>query len=146
MPFEITGDPTADWVDYIILDDKRYRVVDRGEGSYQPVYDRQKTDEIGLTGLTILQDFTVSAREPHLWKLILRVFIGEAPAAEWGLWADLLVAYREQVVEMTFFDGISVFDVTIRSPLVPVPRVGANLSGLCEGIFFVETTIVEVYQ
>ena len=149
MPFEITGQPSETWVDYLVIDDKRYKVVDNG--SYQPVFDRQKMDDVGLTGLTILQDFTNpdgedGEREPHQWKLTLRIFIAEAPDEEWGLWSDFLEAYRAETVDMTFFDGISEFEVTIRSPLVPIPRVGANIQGLCEGQFFVEATIVEVYS
>jgi hypothetical protein len=145
MPFEITGDPTLQsWVDYITLNSKRYKVVDNG--GYQPVFDRQKVDDVGLTGLTIIQDFTVSDREPHLWKMTFRVFIAERPSSEWGIWSDFLTAYRALSTQMVFFDTVSTFDVLIRSPIVPVPRVGANIAGICEGQFFVEANLVEVYS
>lgn len=134
-------------VDYIILDEKKYKVVSRGEDSYQRVFDRQKVDVVGLTGKTIMQDFTVAEREPHEWRMMLRVFISDPwPDANWGLWDDLLAAYRAATNSMTYFDGVTQWTVRIRSPLVPIPRVPANIDGHCYGIYFVNIDLIEVYQ
>jgi hypothetical protein len=135
------------YVDYITLNGKKYKVVSRGDDSYQRIFDRQKTDTVGLTGKTIMQDFTVSDREPHNWLMTLRVFISEPwPDSTWGLWSDLLTAYRAAYVPMIFFDGTTQWNVRIRSPLTPLPRVPANIDGHCYGIFYVNVDMVEVYQ
>lgn len=145
MTFEITQ--PGNWVDYIILDGKKYKVSDKGEGSYQPIFDRQKTDEVGLTGLTILQDFTYMNREPNSFQMNLRVFISTPwPDNSFGIWTDLLAASRKFYVPMVFFDGSSQWDVTIRRPLIPLARVGANIEGVCYGIFYVQVNLGGVYR
>jgi hypothetical protein len=44
--------------DYITLDGKKYKVTDLDENSWKPAWQRQKTYSTGLTGKTIMQDFT----------------------------------------------------------------------------------------
>jgi hypothetical protein len=135
--------------DYITIDNKQYKAQDMGPDSFQQVFDRQKTYEIGLTGATIMQDFTVTAnnieREPHSWKMTLKVYISERPATEWALWSDLLVAYRKLYVPMIYFDGSTQWNIGILSPIVPVARVWANIEGHCYGVYYVDVNLQEVY-
>ena len=134
--------------DYITLNSKQYKVVDSGPQSFQRVFDRQRVYNEGLTGLTIIQDFTVTdvdVREPHNWVMTLRVFISERPDDDWGLWSDLLAAYRLPYVEMTYFDGTSQWNVGFQNQIIPVPRVGANIEGHCYGIFFADVNLKEIY-
>lgn len=136
------------WNDYITLNSKKYTVKDMGPESFQRVFDRQKTYQVGLTGATIIQDFTVdpgTEREPHNWLMTLRVFISERPAVEWGLWSDLLTAYRQPYVTMEYFDGVTSWPVGLQMQMTPIPRVGANIEGFCYGIFFVDVNLTEVY-
>lgn len=134
------------WNKYITLDGKKYTVVDRGEQSYQRVYDRQKTYDTGLTGKTIIQDFTVSDREPHVWSLTLRVFTNDPwPDTTWGTMSDLLVALRKATITYIWFDDEIEWTVGIQGKIVPVPRVGAAIDGQCHAVDFVQANLVEVY-
>ncbi len=133
--------------DYIQLDGKRYKVSALGEESYRPIYDRQKTDEVGLTGCTIMQDFTYSGRVPRSWRFTLRVFINDPwPDSSYGVWNDLLVAYEQPYVIMIEHDDTQTHEVRIRSPLVPSPRTPSDISGVCNGIVFVDVNLVKVYR
>lgn len=137
--------------DYITLDGKKYKVVDQGADTFKRIWDRQKIDDIGLTGLTILQDFTVDEgdgeREPRTWNFQLRVFINDPwPDNSFGVWANLLAAQHKAYVTFVEHDGVTTHEVTIRSPIIPIPRVGANIDGHCHGIDFVDITMVKVYR
>lgn len=139
--------------DYITLDGKKYKVVDEGGETFTRTWDRQKTDDVGLTGLSILQDFTVNEgtgdREPRVWQFQLRVFINDPwpdGDASWGVWANLLAAQRKSYVTFIEHDQATTHEVTLRSPIVPLPRVGANIDGHCHGIDFVDVTLIKVYR
>lgn len=139
--------------DYITLDGKKYKVVDAGGETFTRTWDRQKTDDIGLTGLTILQDFTViegdGDREPRSWNFRLRVFINDPwpeGDATFGVWADLLSSQRKPYVTFVEHDQVTTHEVTLRSPIVPLPRVGANIDGHCYGIDFVDVMLIKVYR
>jgi hypothetical protein len=137
--------------DFITLDGKKYKVADLDENSWKPAYKRQKVYSIGLTGKTIIQDFTVpdglgGERMPRDWPLSLRVFIATPwPDATWGTWADLLAAFNKPTVAYVEHDGVTSHTVGILKPLVPRPRVGGNINGECYGIFFVQVNLVKVY-
>jgi hypothetical protein len=133
--------------DYIQLNGKKYKVSAMDEESFVPVYDRQTTDEVSLTGLTIMQDFTVANRAPREWRLKLRVFINDPwPDNTFGVWADLLAVMAIPYVTLVEHDDTQVHEVRLRSPLVPSPRVPANIDGHCHGIFFVDVNLVKVYR
>jgi hypothetical protein len=132
-------------MNYITLDGKKYKVADRDDSSWKPAYRRQKKYSIGLTGKTIIQDFTVSSRVPRDWSLTLRVFIATPwPDVTWGTWADLQAAFDKPSVTYVEHDGTS-HTVGIEKPLIPRPRVGANVLGECYGIFFVKVNLIKVY-
>ena len=133
--------------DYITLDGKKYKALDLGQGSWQPIYNRPKVYDIGLTGLSIIQDFTVSDREPRVWKMTLRVFISDPfPDNSFGVFDDFLEAYREPYIDFTEHDGVTQHVVGIESPVVQVPQVGANLEGHCNGVDWIEVSLVKIYQ
>src|SRR5512138_1462523 len=96
---------------HITLNGKKYTVADLDESSWKPSYNRQKRYDIGLTGLTIIQDFTVpdgggGERMPRTWSLTLRVFISTPwPDATWGTWTDLLTAFKQPYVTYVEHDG-----------------------------------------
>src|SRR5512139_706763 len=116
--------------DYIDLDGKRYKVTALNDQSYQPVWDRQKTDEVGLTGLTIMQDFTFSNRVPRLWHYTLRIFVNDPwPDSAYGVWNDFLIAYEKAYVTMIEHDDTQSHEVRIRSSLIPQPRVPGDITG-----------------
>jgi len=133
--------------DVILIDGKKYKVADQGSDSFQRVWERQVVDEIGLTGKTIIQDFTVSNREPHTWIFTLRVFTNSPwPDSTFGVWSDLLASARKPIVTYLEHDGVTAHNVHLRWPLTPKPRVGAAISGACHAIDFVQITMIEVYQ
>lgn len=132
---------------YVLLDGKKYPVVDTGPGSFQPIYDRQKTYDIGMTGKTIIQDFTVEERVPQEWKMTLRVFQYDPwPDDSYGVFSDLLAAVYEPFVDFVEHDDTKTHQVGISNPIIRIPRVGANLEGHCNGIDFIEVTLVKVFQ
>lgn len=133
--------------DYVSIDGKKYKVSDLGGDSYKPVYDRQKTYDVGLTGKTIGQDFTILDRVPQQWLFTLRVFINDPwPDSEWGVWSDLLAASDEPYVDFIEHDGTTEHEVGIQRPLIPRPRTGANISGELNGIFFVDVVLIKVFR
>jgi hypothetical protein len=120
-------------------------VADLDENSWKPAYKRQKVYSIGLTGLTIIQDFTNTNRVPRDWSLTLRVFIATPwPDATWGKWSDLLAAFNKPTVTYIEHDGTT-HTVGIQKPLIPRPRTGANILGECYGVFFVSINLIKVY-
>ena len=137
---------------YVQLDGKRYRVKDFGQGSWQPVFDRPRTYDIGLTGKTIIQDFTVpdgvgGEREPRSWKMTLQVYIDEPwPDASYANFGDFMDAYREPFVTFIEHDDTASHNVGIVNPVVKIPRVGANIEGHCFGVDWIEVTLIKVYQ
>lgn len=137
--------------DYITLDDKKYKVSDLDDSSWKPVWKRQKKYSVGLTGKTIIQDFTRpdgagGERLPREWSLMLRVFISTPwPDGDWGTFADLLAASNKATVSYTEHDETTTHTVGILKPVIPRPRVGANVLGECYGIFFVPVQMVKVY-
>lgn len=133
--------------DYIEINNKRYKVRDTGDPTLD-IVNRQKTDTVGLTGLSILQDFTVSDRVPTQWEWSLRVYVDEVPDSNWGNWADLLEAQAEPYVPMIPHDDTVSHHVTIKSPLAKKLRVGAAISGddnVCYHILWVDVVIKKVY-
>lgn len=137
--------------DFIYLDGKKYKVVDNDQDSWQPARDRQRTYEVGLTGRSIIQDFTRpdgagGERMPRDFHLILRVFISTPwPDSSFGVWSDLLAAYNKPTMTYVEHDGVTTHTVGMQGQLLPVPRVGANIDGVCFGIFFVEVNLVKIY-
>jgi hypothetical protein len=100
--------------DYIQLNDKKYKVSAMDEESFVPVYDRQTTDEVSLTGLTIMQDFTVAGRAPREWRLKLRVFINDPwPDSSFGVWADLLAVMALPFVTLIEHDDTQSHEVRL---------------------------------
>jgi hypothetical protein len=133
--------------DYIQLNGKKYKVTGRDLGEFQAVHDRQKTDEVGLTGLTIIQDFTVSNRTPRVWQYTLRVFINDPwPDGSFGVWADLLAVLAQPYVTFVEHDDSQSHEVLLRPALIPEPRVAGNIDGYCHGIVFVPVELVKVYR
>ena len=126
--------------DYITLDGKRYKVVASG---YQPTTDRQRTYTVGLTGKTIVQDFTVQNRVPQTWGFRLRVFINSPDDPAYGVYADLLAAYAQPYVTFIEHDDSISHEVGINSPIVQMPRVAANISGVCNGILFIDVLLIK---
>jgi hypothetical protein len=134
--------------DYIELNGLRYKVKDTGDPVLD-IVDRQKTTDIGLTGLTIIQDFTVSDRVPTHWEWELRVYVDEVPDPAWGNWANLLTAQALSVITMIPHDDTLSHSVTIKSPLSKRARVGAAISGedtTCYHILWIPVVIEMVYQ
>jgi len=134
--------------DYIQLNGKRYKVKDTGDVALDTV-DRQKTDDVGLTGLTIIQDFTVSNRVPMQWDWTLRVYVDEVPNSAWGNWANLLAAQAQPYVTLIPHDDTLNYNVIVRSPLSRRPRVGAAISGddnVCYHLLWVDVVIKRVYR
>jgi hypothetical protein len=135
---------------YIILDTKRYMVADLDDSSWKPMWKRQKKYSVGLTGKTIIEDFTVSdgaggERLPREWSLLLRTFIATPfPDANWGTFADLLTASNKATVTYVDHAGVSQ-TVGIQKPIIPRPRAGGNVLGECYGIFFVPIDLIKVY-
>lgn len=132
-------------MDYITLDGKKYKVADLDDTSWKPTIKRQKQYSLGLTGLTLIQDFTFAGRVPRDFSLALRVFISTPyPDATWGTWTDLQTAFAKPSVTYVEHDGTS-HTVGIQKPLIPRPQVGANINGECFGIFFVTVNLIKVY-
>jgi len=135
---------------YVQINNKKYRVIDNGQ--WQPTIDRQKTYEVGLTGVSIIQDFTRAdgaggEREPQFWVATLRVFIDEPwPDNSYGNWSDLLAASRQPFVDFVEHDDTKTHKVGIHSPLIPLPRVGANIEGHCYGEFWVDVKLEKIYE
>lgn len=135
------------WNKHVSINGKKYIVSDQGEQSYQRIYDRQKVYDIGLTGKAIIQDFTISGREPHVWNLLLRVFTNDPwPDDTWGTVDDILEAMRESTVTYVWFDDAFQWTVGIEGRIIPRPRVGAAINGECHAIDYVQVTLVEVYS
>jgi hypothetical protein len=134
---------------YIQLDGKKYRVID--DGKWAPVFDRQKTYNVGLTGKSILQDFTRSdgaggERMPRQWIARLRVFITTPlPDASFGIWTDLLAAYNKLSITFIEHDDSLTHTVGIESPVAQLPRVGANINGECNGEFWIDVRLPKIY-
>jgi len=127
--------------DYITLNEKKYKVVADG---YQPTVDRQRVYTTGLTGKTIVQDFTVLNRVPQTWGFKLRVFINDPDEAGYGTYADLLAAYQLPYVSfIEHDDSIPPHEVGIVTPIIQVPRVPANISGECNGILFIDVLLIK---
>jgi hypothetical protein len=131
--------------DYIELDGKRYKVA---ADLYEPGEDALRTHTIGLTAKTIIQDFSVANRHPQFWKFKLRVFINDPwPDDSFGTWADLRAAYlNNPYVSFVEHDDTQVHDVVIDGPLLKIPQVPANISGLCNGILLVDVELTKVHQ
>lgn len=127
---------------YITLDGKRYAVIDP---QYEPVIDRMKTYTKGLTGKSIIQDFTVEDRVPKEWIFRLRAFISETYDPEYGLVSDLEAAYHQPYVTFTEHDDSKNHLVGILSPIRPVPQVGANIEGHCYGVAFIDVTLEKIF-
>jgi hypothetical protein len=138
--------------DYIQLDGKKYKVADLDDSSWKPAWKRQKKYSVGLTGLTIIEDFTRpdgvgGERMPRDWALNLRVFISTPwPDATWGTWLDLLAAFDKPYVTYVEHDGLTAHEVGLQKPLIPRPRTGANIDGACYGIFFILVNLIKVYR
>ena len=135
---------------YIVLNGLRYKVA---EDLYKPGHDVLRTHTIGLTALTIVQDFTVIdpatqlPRDPQTWEFRLRVFINDPyPDASYGIWDELLAAYRLGIVDFTEHDDTKQHEVLIDGPLFKVPQVAANIAGYCNGILFLDTLLTKVHR
>lgn len=137
--------------DHIVLDGKKYKVADLDDSSWKPTWRRQKKYSLGLTGKTIMQDFTVpdgagGERLPRDWQLMLRVFIATPwPDSSWGTFADLLAASNKLTVTYVDHAGNSQ-TVGIEKGITPRPRAGGNILGDCYGIFFVPIQLIKVYS
>ncbi|MCP4708118.1 MAG: hypothetical protein GY869_05810 [Planctomycetes bacterium] len=124
---------------YIQLNDKRYAVY--GDG-YKPGIDLFRVHTVGLTGKTIIQNFKV---EQRLWQFKLKVFINDPwPDANYGMWSDLLTAYREDTVTLVEHDDTQSHTVIIDGPLFKTPHVVVNISGLCHGVLDIDVLLTEV--
>jgi hypothetical protein len=138
--------------DFIILDNKKYKVADLDDSSWKPAWKRQKKYSVGLTGKTIMEDFTRpdgvgGERLPRDWSLLLRVFIATPyPDTTWGTFADLLASSNKLAVTYMEHDGTTTQTVGILKPIIPRPRVGGNLLGECYGVFFIPVQLVKVYS
>ncbi len=132
---------------YIVINGLRYKVSADG---YEPGYDILRTHTIGLTAKTIVQDFTVTdgpvRRDPTSWRFLLRVYINDPEAPEYGVWDDLLTAFQTGVVSFTEHDDTLTHDVLIDGPLFKKPQVAANIAGLCNGRLLVDTMLTKVYS
>lgn len=131
--------------DYILLDGKKYKIVAEG---YEPVINRQRVYKVGLTGLTLIQDFTVADRMPRFWNYRLRVFTAN-PWPDDGTWAvmdDLKAAYVKPYFEFVEFDQVTTHQVGIAHEIKELLRVPANWQGDCNGITFVDVQLLKVQQ
>ena len=134
------------WNKHITLDGKKYTVSDQGESSYQKIFDRPKVYDVGLTGKTIIQDFTISNREPHLWNLLIRAFTNDPwPDNTWGTVDDLLAAYRKATITYVWFNDTVQWTVGMEGKFVPKPQVGAAVDGQCNAVEFIQVSLTEVY-
>ena len=132
---------------YIKLNNKRYKVMDFGQGSFQPIIDRQRVSAEGLTGKTIIQDFTVSNRVPQLWRMTLQVFQTTPwPDSNYGVFSDFLTAYSTAVVDFVEHDDTKTHKVTLEGPVAKTPRVGANIEGSVYGVDWIEITLRKVFE
>lgn len=129
---------------YIQLNGKKYAVM---ADLYEPVIGRHRTVEEGLTGKTIIQDFTVSNRTPYDLAYRLKVFINDPiPDNTWGMFSDLEAAYKKLIVPLIEHDDTSTLDVCFLGNLPRVPRVPANIEGVCSGVFYCDIHLKKVYQ
>lgn len=129
---------------YIKLDGKKYKILD--DGQWRPTIERPRTYQVGLTGLSIIQDFTVSSRIPQLWTGTFRIFINDPiPDSSWGGFDDLLAAYNQPAVTFIEHDDTLSHSVGIATRLDKIPRVGANISGDCNGIFHIPLQLVKIF-
>ncbi len=128
---------------YVSIDDKKYAVMHDG---YEPIIDRQRIYEEGLTGKSIIQDFTVSSRNPEQWLFRLKVYIDSPwPDTTWGNFADLRIAYEQPYVTMVEHDDTISHLVGMPGQLPRLPRVAANISGVCYGVFYTNVFLKKVY-
>ena len=132
------------WNDYITLDGKRYKVM---EVLYEPTLNRQRTYQVGLTGKTLIQDFTTANRVPQWWNYRLKIFISDPePTTDYGIWDDFLAAYNQNSVPFTEFDGVTAHQVGFPVPLIQIPRVHANIEGHCNGVFYTDVMLLKVHS
>ncbi len=128
---------------YIKIDGKKYKVM---ADLYTPVRQRQRVVSLGLTGKTIIQDFTVADRIPNLWEFRLKVFIVQQTDTTWGTYANLLTAVDQDTVPFIEHDDTKTHDVTLDGLIVQEPRVPANIEGHFGGIVYVNVRLTKVYE
>ncbi len=134
---------------YIEINDKKYPAL---ASLYKLSYDRQRSFEVGLTGLSIVQDLTQvdpdtdEVRMPQQWDYRLKVYIDEVDPArsDYGNMDDLLEAYAMITFEHVDVLGNS-FTVGWAGPLVPLPIVSANMDGQCYGQNVAAVQLVRVF-
>lgn len=127
--------------EHITLDGKKYKVTDQ---LYEPTINRQRQYAVGLTGVTLFQDFTVSNRVPQFWNFMLKIFISDPePDNTYAIWSDFLTAYHKNFFDFTDFDGVTTHEVGIPTPITQIPRVYANIEGHCSGVFYVQVQLLK---
>ncbi|MCP4361346.1 MAG: hypothetical protein GY796_25330 [Chloroflexi bacterium] len=133
--------------DYILLDGKKYKVVDMPGGeSYQPIHDRFRRYTVGLTGLSIIQDLTPSGREPQSWRFRFKMFISDPwPDATYGTFSDFMTAYAKPAIAFTEHNDTVTHVIGILNAVAEEPRVGANIEGICNGVVYINTAMEKLY-
>jgi len=128
--------------DYITFDGLKYKVA---ATLYQPTTSRQRTIGTGLTGKTIVQDFTTLGREPREYAFRLRVYTATRGDG-WGHLAYLRdTTYPKTSIPLTLFDGTTTINVVVAGDLKEVPRVPANIAGANNGITYVDVLLRQVH-
>lgn len=127
---------------WITLNGKKYTIVDEG---WKPFVQRQKVYGIGLSGKSIIQDFTTSSREPKWWEFRIRAYTTTPPDSSWGTWTDLYAAYQQAYVSFTEHDDSKTHQVGLDSAFLRELRVPANIAGHCNGVEFIDVTLRKIY-
>lgn len=130
---------------YLQLNGKKYAVMHDG---WEPNYGRQRSYNVGLTGKTIIQDFTVLTRTPLTLRYRLKVYINDPwPDTTWGDWADLQAAFALATCTLIEHDDSITYSVGFdQDALVPIPRVpAAAISGTANEVYYVDVNLVRIH-
>ena len=130
---------------YIQLNGKKYAVIQDG---WEPSYGRQRTYNVGLTGKTIIQDFTVLTRTPQVMNFTLKVFVNDPwPDSTFGDWSDLLTAFALPSCTLIEHDDTITYSVGFNQQfLIPRPRVAAAaISGSANEVYYVEVSLQRIH-
>lgn len=131
---------------YIQIDGFFYIAVDdQSSLSDRPTTRRLKTYGVSLSGKSIIQDFTINDYHDQFWSFRLRPYTTTAELPGYGLLSDLETAYKKITVPFVEFDDALTHTVTFLGEFAPIPRVGANVAGDCNGIHYVQVHLQKVY-